>query len=224
MPNFHSSNFLTCFHSSLVIIPWYFRFNSISCKYRHQLQLGLGHTHSECDNERIRPVLSSSSTTSTPAACYVATMNSNSSSSSNSQQLQLSPPPLAPGSSSSNGATSSYEYQQVIATIRKSEKGYGFQLKNGILIVKVLPRRRTRSLSFSLSHSRSFKQGQILILLACSIECVDTPAFHSGIRVGDIILKVTYIYIHSLSISSRSVVLNYSCCCCCCCCFECNSD
>ncbi|CAF0826162.1 unnamed protein product [Brachionus calyciflorus] len=49
------------------------------------------------------------------------------------------------------------EYEEITVTIRKSEKGFGFELKNGILIVQVFP---------------------------------NSPAFFSGIQVGDIILKV----------------------------------
>jgi hypothetical protein len=51
----------------------------------------------------------------------------------------------------------SLDFEEVLVTIRKSEKGFGFELRNGILVVKVLP---------------------------------NTPAFHAGIKVGDIILKV----------------------------------
>jgi hypothetical protein len=31
------------------------------------------------------------------------------------------------------------QYEEILVTIRKSERGFGFELKNGILIVKVLP-------------------------------------------------------------------------------------
>ena len=31
------------------------------------------------------------------------------------------------------------EFEELQVTIRKSERGFGFELKNGILIVKVLP-------------------------------------------------------------------------------------
>ena len=41
-----------------------------------------------------------------------------------------------PGTDSS---TSGLDYEEIIVTIRKSEKGFGFEIKNGILIVKVLP-------------------------------------------------------------------------------------
>ena len=30
-------------------------------------------------------------------------------------------------------------YEELVVTIRKSEKGFGFELRNGILIVKVFP-------------------------------------------------------------------------------------
>ena len=48
-------------------------------------------------------------------------------------------------------------YEEIVVTIKKSERGFGFELRNGILIVAVYP---------------------------------NTPASNSGIRVGDIILKV----------------------------------
>lgn len=58
--------------------------------------------------------------------------------------------------SKSNEPTKS-DYEEILITIRKSERGFGFELKNGILIVRVLP---------------------------------NSPASNSGIRVGDLILKV----------------------------------
>ncbi len=36
-------------------------------------------------------------------------------------------------------ANVSLDYEEIVVTIRKSEKGFGFELRNGILIVKVLP-------------------------------------------------------------------------------------
>jgi hypothetical protein len=35
--------------------------------------------------------------------------------------------------------TANLDFEEVLVTIRKSEKGFGFELRNGILVVKVLP-------------------------------------------------------------------------------------
>jgi len=47
------------------------------------------------------------------------------------------------GTLSSNGVNylneTGPQYEEILVTIRKSERGFGFELKNGILIVKVLP-------------------------------------------------------------------------------------
>ena len=45
----------------------------------------------------------------------------------------------------SNASNEGVEYREVIVTIRMSEHGFGFELNNGILIVKVLP---SQSLKF----------------------------------------------------------------------------
>ncbi len=46
-------------------------------------------------------------------------------------------------SHNNNNINNNYEmimdYEEILVTIRKSERGFGFELKNGILIVKVLP-------------------------------------------------------------------------------------
>lgn len=41
--------------------------------------------------------------------------------------------------SSINSNTTNLDFKEVLVTIRKSEKGFGFELRNGILVVKVLP-------------------------------------------------------------------------------------
>ena len=40
---------------------------------------------------------------------------------------------------SANFSEMNMDYEEILVTIRKSERGFGFELKNGILIVKVLP-------------------------------------------------------------------------------------
>ncbi len=60
-------------------------------------------------------------------------------------------------STTTTTTTTKQDYEEILITIRKSEKGFGFELKNGILIVRVIP---------------------------------NSPAFNSGIKVGDLILKV----------------------------------
>lgn len=64
---------------------------------------------------------------------------------------------IIPDQSTATTQATKQDYEEILITIRKSEKGFGFELKNGILIVRVIP---------------------------------NSPAFNSGIKVGDLILKV----------------------------------
>lgn len=41
------------------------------------------------------------------------------------------------------------DFEEIMVTIRKSERGFGFELKNGILIVRVHPSNHGNQLKFS---------------------------------------------------------------------------
>ena len=76
------------------------------------------------------------------------------------------------------------DFEEVVVTIKKSERGFGFELRNGLLIVKVFPSKKKL-------RSTSFVQKNLILYL----KFIDTPAFYSGIKVGDIILKVRVLFL-----------------------------